>query len=101
MKFCDCGNLLRATITPTDAYHECMVCKKRHEFTEGDTLIRGPAVKPTGFDKHEHIIRHMHMVNAFPYIEKPCPGCHHKFVKYAILDSVTWYKCPECATLFQ
>ena len=101
IKYCDCSNLLEAVVTSTP-YHECTVCKKQHDFKEGDTLIRGPAVKPEGLNKNMHIIKHMEYYNAFPFVKMDCKKCGYASgVKYVILDDVSYYKCPKCHQYFQ
>lgn len=102
MKFCDCGNILTPVITAGDAYHECSVCKKKHAFEVGDTLIRPPAIKPSGFDKIRHMRNFMHK-NIFETVnDRPCPMCNYRFAK-VMIDAETWYGCMnlECGHIYQ
>jgi DNA-directed RNA polymerase subunit M/transcription elongation factor TFIIS len=103
MKFCDCGNILMPIVTTADAYFECTVCRKRHEFTEGDTLIKPPAVKPSGIDKVAHIIRHLKYKSLFTTVgDKPCPMCGYQWAK-VLIDTEVWYGCmaEKCGHVYQ
>lgn len=102
LRFCDCGNLLRSVVTSIK-YHICSKCEKKFDFEKGDTMIRAPATKPSNAEINEHIIQHMHKIPLMPIIEKECPQCKKKRVKYAILNNTTWYRCTDlqCANLFQ
>jgi DNA-directed RNA polymerase subunit M/transcription elongation factor TFIIS len=103
MKFCDCGNLLVPVVATGNAYFECSVCSKKHQFSEGDTLIKPPAVKPTGINKVAHIVEHMAKKNLFTTVDdKPCPKCAYKYAKVLIDDEV-WYSCmaQECGHVYQ
>ena len=103
MKFCDCGNILSPIVTTGDAYFECTVCHKRHEFTEGDTLIKPPAVKPSGIDKVAHILKYLKHKSLFTTVgDKPCPLCGYQWAK-CLIDSEVWYGCMEknCNHVYQ
>jgi hypothetical protein len=103
LKFCDCNNILTSVVTAAAKYHMCTVCAKRFDFEDGDTLIRAPAVKPTGRSKYEHILRDMDKVGLMPITrDKECPKCKKYISRYAILDNTTWYKCifDDCRELY-
>lgn len=96
MKFCDCQNLLTPVIG-VEAYFECMICKKRHEFGPGDTLIRPAATRPDVTVCNEHIVRYLPDKNVFATVDDtPCPTCAHQFAKVLIAEGQTWYGCLAC-----
>jgi DNA-directed RNA polymerase subunit M/transcription elongation factor TFIIS len=96
MKFCDCQNLLKPEITGSDAYYVCIVCKKRHPFGPGDTLIRPAAIRPNAQERNAHIIRYMATKNVLATCDDhPCPKCGHHYSK-VLIDEQTWYGCVKC-----
>lgn len=105
LRICDdCGNLMESVVSATIRQHICSRCNKKAEFVAGDTLIRAPAIKPSGVELSEHILRHMHKIDLMPIrVGKECPACQKKRVRFAILNDITWYKCSyeDCAELFQ
>jgi hypothetical protein len=102
LRYCDCNHLLQTVVTTVN-YHMCSKCGKRFPFEKGDTLIRAPATKPVGAEKYDHLIQHIHEIRLMPTIDKECPQCKKRMIKYAILDSMTWYRCmaSDCEHLFQ
>ncbi len=78
-----------------DAYFECSVCKKRSPFGPGDTLIRRPAVPPTGRDKIAHIGPYIGKKHIFATCtDQPCVRCNYPYVKVYIDDTTgAWYGC--------
>jgi hypothetical protein len=102
MNFCGCGNILIQVVSNQYAYFECSVCKMRHEFKSGDTLIIPPAVKPLGYHKSEHILRHLGKNNMFATVDdRPCSSCSFKYAKVAIIDGEAWYGCMGCDHVYQ
>jgi DNA-directed RNA polymerase subunit M/transcription elongation factor TFIIS len=96
MKFCDCQNIMLPVVTPSGAYHECMVCKKQVPFGPGDTLIRPAAIRPTPAQRNAHIIRYLSDKNVLATCDdRPCPKCGHQFAK-VLIDEQTWYGCMGC-----
>jgi hypothetical protein len=97
LKLCDCGNLTQTIISGGVKYNKCSGCSKQSPFREGDTLLKMPPTKPSGIDKNRHIIKALQNCNLIPYDKSTiCHKCSNKFVKYAILDNTTWYKCTGC-----
>jgi hypothetical protein len=97
LKLCDCGNLTQSVISGGVKYNKCSGCSKQLPFEEGDTLLRMPLTKPSGAVKNRHIIKSLHNCNLVPFAKgTKCHKCSFEFVKYAILDNMTWYKCTSC-----
>jgi len=100
LKFCNCKNLLTTVISPVASYNKCTACNAQIPLEKGDTLLRITPDKPSGYEKNKHIINNMHNVSLIPYDKNAiCYECNCKFVKYAILDNVTYYKCTNCLKL--